>query len=105
MIFRDKSGDPLELGDIIIYAVMNGDSPSLRYGKVIGFKSRKQGPFRFCSSEVKLRVVGIDDYGEIRAMKPAYLEYSERVLRVTSYRVPEIILRELDAISIEKETE
>jgi hypothetical protein len=91
--FKDKAGVPLKAGDIIVYGHALGRCAGLQYGRVLEVRvvvSRRRD-----EEKIKLRVQGVDsDRGdEPRLLKPGFLEFPERILKVREEQVPEGIWR------------
>lgn len=104
--FKDKSGRLIREGDYIIYGHALGRCAGLRYGKVIGLKTREIEHYgRENEIKVKIQVQGVDDdwnHREASLCKKSYLEFSERILKIDEDQIPKKYLELLTGVSIEK---
>jgi hypothetical protein len=103
MIFKDKSGRELQVGDIIAYGHALGRCPGIRYGKVLGFKEGKDiTSYSYTDKKaVKVMVQGVDDDWPREAPKlatPSVLNFSSRILKVTPDQVSPKILALLEKV-------
>lgn len=96
-VFNDKAERSLQPGDLVVYAVRDGDTPAMRYGKVIKVQLSKG-----TDPTAKLRVVGIDDrFSGPAVQKACTLEYSSRVLKIEEAQVPPAVLKLLAGVPCE----
>lgn len=82
---QDKAGHDIKVGDYIVYGHVLGSCGGLRYGVVLGFKSRTY----FYDEEYDVvRVRGYDDDYDKPLSRDSYLEYSTRILVITAEQLP-----------------
>lgn len=105
---KDKAGNTIKPGDIVVYGKSLGRSSGMQYGKVLSiFEAEDRMDYSGKGKmKEKLRFIGIDDgWGFKKALqKPSTLEFSERILVVTRKQVNAGALKLLDTID-EKEGE
>jgi hypothetical protein len=100
--FKDKVGNELQPGDLIIYGHALGRCAGLRYGKVLYAKESKSA----WSDKTKnnLRVQGVDDdwsHMKPELAKPGTLQFSTRILKVRRDQIPANVLALLDGVNVE----
>ena len=100
LVFKDKAGNELRPGDLIVYGHMTCDSAGLQYGKVLGLMESK--PSWGSTSQTKLRVIGVGGWNEPELLKPSVLMYSERILRILPSQMPDNIFKLLNDYEAKK---
>ena len=109
--FPDKTGLPLQPGDLIVYGHALGRCAGLQYGRVIGIVP----PTEEKPSRLKVQGIELDDnrdhdhpgeerpwkgYEKAQILKPSTLYFPSRVLRITAAQVPPKVLALLEKLRV-----
>jgi hypothetical protein len=110
MVFKDKSGREIAVGDIIAYGHALGRCPGIRYGKVLGFRTGKDiTSYSYTDKKaVKIFVQGVDDDWKNEPPKlarPSVLNFSSRIIKVTPDQVSPKVLALLEKVEACEPTE
>ena len=99
LMFCDKTGKQLFPGDYIVYGHALGRCAGLRYGVVLDIVKSENDDYG--RPGCKLHVQGVDDdWGErCKPVKPGYLQFPKRVLKVALGQIPENVRTVLKARS------
>jgi len=101
LVFTDKCGRVVQVGDLIVYGHALGRCAGLRYGKALRIVSREKGYESDGNS--KLQVIGVDDDWGHRVpellTRKSYLKFPARVLVVSRDQIPKQIFDLLDSFS------
>lgn len=106
--FKDKAGNRLMAGDYIVYGHALGRCASLQYGKVLGITKAKDS---YAKPAIKLKVQGIeyndnfyeptDKKVELKLLKPSFLAFPSRVLKIMVSQMPEDVANALYNVKVE----
>lgn len=98
--YTDKSGRELQVGDYIIYGSLLGRCAGLKYGKIMELTEAKVDTWKTeHEGRLKIKIVSVNDnwsHLEPELCKPGYLEFSERILKITKSQIPVVVLYLLD---------
>jgi len=93
MEFKDKVGNILVPGDIIVSSQLSGHHSELRYAKVTGIVEKDNGRRPF----TKLKIIAAEDAwfsrGPQLLTKESLLEHPNRILRITEDQIPDKVLK------------
>jgi hypothetical protein len=98
--FKDKAGETLKPGDLIVYGKLLGRCAGLQFGKVLYLYEPKDNWRN--EKQVKVWFIGVDD-GWVREpmklQKPSCLMFHNRVLKISRSHVSEEALKLLDGVN------
>ena len=88
--FKDNVGNLLQPGDLIAYSIMYGQSPGLKYGKVLDIVESKG--YWYSDSvprTIKLKVIGAEKHNNWSLVsRPSSLENSDRIIHLNDDQIP-----------------
>lgn len=103
MVFKDKSGREIQVGDIIAYGHALGRCAGMRYGKVLAVKMG-QDLEHYDKKAAKLTVQGVDDdwaHNEPELLnKKSTLAFGTRILKLNRDQVSPKVLAILEKVEI-----
>lgn len=94
MNFKDLSGTKVNIGDFIIQSKSLGRSPGLSYSLVVGVYT-KTCNYGLRDPYPKLKVIGMNSWGDAPQSKVTTLEFQDRVLKISQNQIPKNIKKQL----------
>ncbi len=110
--FKDFMGNVLAKGDFIVYGYISGRSPSLRFGKVLGIRTKVIGKGHYLypdGIQPKLAIQGCEYY-DAQGKHPAsqsliaksQLERADGVFQIDRSQIPVEVQKLLDGVPVDK---
>jgi len=91
--YDDRAGNPIRVGDYIVYAALWDRSATLKFGRVTELTTRKEEDWKTHTKEPTVKAVSVDlwfDKGHKLQNDghPVTLAFFDRILSIEGYMVP-----------------